>query len=307
MEIVGDKLAFFRRHADDYDTLVVGSSLIHRQVSPRAYDAELAARGLQARSFNFGVLGMMPPESYFLLEEILATRPPNLRYVYLELTGLQAQVKREHARRFDYWHSLRYTADVLRAIAANDWNLRAKLDQAGRHLEAMARNLLHVGQGRALLESITREVDPAALGPDGDGWLSTEDDRTNRMELRRRELEDFDEGALEGRVRALRGSGSAGRQEGEVGLELLARAVARVRAAGATPILLVPPRLERLGALLESVRSRLDVEVWAFNDPDRYPELYLPEHRFDTEHLNKPGAALFSRALAARFAEQPRR
>lgn len=301
--IAGDKLAWFRAHKDDYDTLFVGSSLIHRQVSPREYDAELAARGLSSRTFNFGVLGMMPPESYFLLEKVLSTRPANLRWVYLELSGFQAQVKREHTRRFDYWHTPRYTFDVLRAVAGSDWGRRARIDQAGRHVEAMLRNLLHVGQGRALLESVGREFDPAVLGPDGDGWLSTEDDKTSRMELRRTELEDFDEEGLEGRVNALRGSGSAGRHESEVGLEILARTLARVRAAGATPILLIPPRLERLSALLESVRVKLDVEVWTFNDPDRYPELYLPEHRFDTQHLNKQGAAVFSRALAARFAE----
>lgn len=303
VEGVGAKLAHFRSEGARYDTLFLGSSLVHRQVSPAAFDAALAARGLATRSFNLGVLGMVPPESFFLLDQVLAARGPGLRTVFLELAPLQMRVKRVHTRRFDYWHTPRYTLDVLRAIADTDWPWRVKVSQGGKHLETLLRKLLYVGRGRALLASLGgAQPDPSPLGPDGDGWLSGEDDTTNRMELRAGQLGAVDEEVLAERVAALQG-GAAGRQQGEVGMELLARALARVRAAGATPILFAPPRLEGRAALLALIRAELDVEVLVFNDPQRYPEFYAAENRFDMGHLNREGSLLFSRALAARFAE----
>ncbi|HEX6885258.1 MAG TPA: hypothetical protein VF530_17930 [Planctomycetota bacterium] len=302
--VVGAKLAHFRRHVARYDTLFLGSSLVHRQVSPAVYDAELAARGLPSSSFNFGILGMVPPESYYLLERILDERPPNLRTVFLELSSLQLRVKREHTRRFDYWHSPRTTLDVVRGIRSAGWDRTVQAHQVRGHLEAALRKVFHCGQGPALLRTLFGPDDPAALGPDGDGWLSTEDDTSNRIELRR-ELGELEEEELGVRLGALRAGGGAGaaRREGEVGLELLARAIARVRAAGATPILLVPPRHQVKSSLAAHVRAHLDVEILEFDDPARYPELYAPELRFDLNHLNRDGAALFSRLLAQRHAE----
>jgi hypothetical protein len=42
-----------------------------------------------------------------------------------------------------------------------------------------------------------------------------------------------------------------------------------------------------------------------FSDPARYPELYDPRHRYDSDHLNLAGAEMFSRLLAARIASLP--
>src|SRR5688572_10396349 len=111
--VVGEKLDHFARKAEDYDTIFVGSSTIYRGVSPAVYDAELARRGIAARSFNFGVLGMVPPESYYLLERILAVPSARIRTVYFELALFQRRAKREHTRRFDYWHGPGPTLDTL--------------------------------------------------------------------------------------------------------------------------------------------------------------------------------------------------
>lgn len=309
VDVVGEKLEHLRRHAEVYDTLFVGSSTLYRGVSPAVYDAELAARGIAARSFNFGVLGMVPPETYYLLERILALRPPRLATVYLELAFFQKRVKRTHSRRFDYWHTPAQTANVLRAIARSEWPWEWKVSQSARHLESLARRTFHVGQGRALGQALLApfgalEFDAELLGPHQDGWLSTEDDASNRMKLRRGEVAGAADDFLADEVARLRADDTPGRRESVVGLRALAEAVARVRASGATPILLVPPCLDRRSGLIEFARGRLGVEVLAFNDPDRYPELYSPDNRFDHGHVNKEGAAAFSRALAARFAER---
>jgi hypothetical protein len=46
-----------------------------------------------------------------------------------------------------------------------------------------------------------------------------------------------------------------------------------------------------------------DLELWAFCDPERYPELYAVDHRYDDDHLDRDGARLLTRLLAQRFAD----
>jgi hypothetical protein len=305
--LVGDKLAHFRRHADDYDTVFVGSSLVYWQVSPGAYDGELRARGLSARSFNLGVSGMAPPESYYVVERVLAAEPERLRYVYLELNSYRLQARRSGSTRFTHWHTPAHTVDVLRAITRRDSSWRWKATQSVQHVEAWLERAFLMGQGRALAASVGLgwlgpTPDPAVLGPDGDGWLSAddqEDGRAGPSGLLGPDRLEFEE-----QVESLRGSAGRERSESEVELESLLAILERIRAAGATPILLASPRLEARGALVARVRARTDVEVMDFHDPGRNPELFEAETRADLRHLNREGSLRYSRAIAARFAER---
>ena len=47
-----------------------------------------------------------------------------------------------------------------------------------------------------------------------------------------------------------------------------------------------------------------DAAVSNFSDPEKYPLLYEEKVRLDTDHLNTPGAVIFTRLVAERFAEQ---
>jgi hypothetical protein len=76
--------------------------------------------------------------------------------------------------------------------------------------------------------------------------------------------------------------------------------VEEVKAAGIEPILIIPPSgdpRENFSGLPEGV------QVWRYNHPSRYPELYEASRRYDDTHLNHEGAILFTDLLAARFAE----
>ena len=41
----------------------------------------------------------------------------------------------------------------------------------------------------------------------------------------------------------------------------------------------------------------------AFNDPDRYPDLFLPERHVDHAHLDERGARMYSRLVARELAQ----
>ena len=75
MEEVSEKLAYFTRHKDEFDTLFIGSSRIYHGIAPQVFDATLKARGIATTSLNLGIDGMSMPESSCFLEKILEQNP----------------------------------------------------------------------------------------------------------------------------------------------------------------------------------------------------------------------------------------
>ena len=83
----------------------------------------------------------------------------------------------------------------------------------------------------------------------------------------------------------------------------LRRQYAAARAAGAELLVVVPPSHEP-SPLPRRLAEQGEIAVLLdFNDPDRYPELFRDDRRFDVMHLNRPGAVAFSRLLAQAFRE----
>jgi len=312
IRIVGPKLAHIRSHPNDYDLIFFGSSYVHREFAPAVFDATLAERGYAMRSFNFGIPGMDPPETYFLAEATLDRAEPRLKAVLIELDYYRTGVRERnlHTRRNEYWHDAAFTTQALRATMTDSTPLGFRVKTAGRHVDAFVRNLLHAGRGKAYLLDAAGDLPDqsnwrAGLGPSGDGFTALDDRTTTRAELRGELFADFEADAFGERVESLK-SGVA--REGDTrrltaaAIEALESIVRRVRSAGARPILVVPPCLDARAELIEYAREHVDADVVAFNDPVRFPALYDPSNRFDTGHLNHAGAIVFSRLLAEALA-----
>ncbi len=84
---VTPKLDYLKAHLGEYDTVFIGSSRIYHGVSPRAFDAVMAAAGRPARAFNLAIDGMMPPESLHMARTLLAMRPPRLSRLFIEVSS----------------------------------------------------------------------------------------------------------------------------------------------------------------------------------------------------------------------------
>jgi hypothetical protein len=85
--------------------------------------------------------------------------------------------------------------------------------------------------------------------------------------------------------------------------QALVEACEQVRAVGATPVLLVNPVVALDQLPLPGPDHPTHPIVVAFDDPDRFPELYDPANRYDRQHLNLAGARLLSRRLAEAVAD----
>jgi hypothetical protein len=313
LEVVGPKLEHFRRHKDEYTVLFFGSSYFHREISPAVFDRVSRERRSVTRSFNFGIPGMDPPETYFLVERALAERPASLAWVVIELDHFRTGVRPRnlHTRRFEYWHDPERTIEVARAVLARDASYGTKAKELANHTEAFGRRLLNVGWGRYYLDALletkpSQEESRVALGPNRDGFLALDEETANVYGVRSEffaaiEIDRFEEKRAE-LVRALE-SGSPGEERAyEFEERALHKVLTLVRRAGARPVLVVPPCLEPRTALIELARGRIDADLLIFNNPTTFARLYDPDLRFDMGHLNGRGAAEFTRILAEHVA-----
>src|ERR1051326_3510557 len=102
---VAAELRYLRKHRDRFDTIFVGSSLTHRDISPAVFDRVTRERGHPTRSFNFGVDGMLLPESSFVLERLLESRPLHLKWVFIEFDEIEPRpfAGAQGSRHIIYW------------------------------------------------------------------------------------------------------------------------------------------------------------------------------------------------------------
>ena len=98
-----------------FDTLIVGTSRLYYSVSPELFDQVTRENGLSTRTFNFGIDGMHPPENFYVLEQILKTKPRKLKWVVLEMADIQTKWDNIlDTQRVVYWHDWPRTALALK-------------------------------------------------------------------------------------------------------------------------------------------------------------------------------------------------
>src|SRR4051794_37782700 len=164
---VATKLKYFSEHKNEFDTLFVGTSHFYYGVSPVIFDQTTRAAGLPTHSFNFGVDGMHPPENFYVLEQILKTRPRNLKWVVFELGDVQTKWDNIFGtERAVYWHDWPRTALTLKKAldprgSANRLIKTTRLWLARRDLIAnlilFGKQFSNVGRAADLLPSAERE------------------------------------------------------------------------------------------------------------------------------------------------------
>lgn len=303
---VAAKLEFFRQHKDEFDTLIVGTSRLYYSVAPEILDRTTSEQGLPTNTFNFGIDAMHPPESFYVLEKILETKPRKLKWVLLEMGDIQTRWDASllGTQRGVYWHDWRRTALTLKKAldprGGAPWYIRAtRLWLARRdfasNLVLFGRQFANIGRAADFVPGAARErmVDAALeLGPRRDGHRRAGE----AMSAERAAI--FQQKLAEELARAhsknLDPTSEAGYRE----------AAATIRKYGARPIFVATPVTSQ--SWLRFARSPSPGPVLTFNDFKKYPSLYDTKVRIDDGHLTDAGAQEFTRLLAEEFVRQMR-
>ncbi len=306
-EGVAEKLTFFAKHKDEFDTLFLGSSRFYYAISPQDFDQITRENGLPTRAFNFGIDGMNPPETFYVLDQILKTEPRRLKWLFVEVDNIETKshLKILGTHRLLYWHDWRRTALTLRKALNprpdTKWYQRLnRLWTARRdlvlHLGLFEKQFTNVGRAVEFFSSGSESRDLKSeflLGPKGNGY------RGAGAAMSPERAEHF--------RRKLAGEISASRSEF---IDPYAESAYRdcassVRALGAEPIFVVAPSIFQ--SPLRFRESPPPAPMLVFNDARTYPQLYDTKVRVDDQHLTNEGAAEFTRLLALEFVRHARR
>jgi hypothetical protein len=299
---VAAKLKYFSEHKDEFDTVIVGTSQLYYSVSPRIFDATTRQNGMPTRTFNFGIDGMHPPENFFALDQILKTRPKNLKWVLLELDEVRARwFPILGTQRAVYWHDWPRTRLTLKKAfnprGNANWFIQltrlwvARRDLAS-NLALFGKQFANVGRVADLLPAAEQERFADAtleLGPDGDGYRLAGDAMSAERATSYQQW--LAQEISQARPKPLDPATEQGFRQ----------AAARIRAAGAKPIFVVTPTIFQSPAQFSHTPP---APLMAFNDAGKFPEFYDPQARVDESHLTRPAAEKFTAVLAGEFVRQ---
>lgn len=260
----------------DIDLVFAGSSRTHFQFDPSAFNAEAERYGIPVEGFNMGLAGAEGHEIDYILEKFVLPIP-SLKYVFVEIPKFEYQTLDVHERTFRkiYWHDMRRTVDSVRT------SLREPSQFGVRWIEAR-KHLLHF-----CLRFCGRWVvgHEQVAAPNTDGY----------MEWERQENEDE---SVE-LNRAARGRTYSKRYD--LLEEVVRRQVERFRSRGVKIYYVFPPGTPVYPILLEMERRGEIPGVFALNDPQVYPELFVSVAKGG--YLTRSEARLYSEALARKFTE----
>jgi len=297
---ISPKMRFFADHKDEFDTIFVGSSRIYSGVSPWIFDEIMAGAGRASHTFNFGVNSMYPPESFYVLDQILSMKPQKLKRVFVELDDLQgASFSDERTSpRVLYWHDWKRTRLVLRKtlkLDANDgWKQKLRTFRRGRHTialhaELFAKNFSNFGRASDLAESFvgSNEIELDELGPKQDGYFP------QTAQIAGEKLADYEKELAHEQANHL-----ANVAVDDYSAQAYSRFAHQIRSAGATPIFIVTPIYPQMPSKFPGPSPGL---LLSYNNPTLYPGFYRAEARTSEGHLNSIGAEEFTRLLVDDF------
>ena len=300
---VAAKLNFFSEHKDEFDTLFVGTSSIYYSVSPEIFDRTTRESGLPTRAFNFGIDAMHPPENFYVLEQILKTKPHNLKWVFLQTADVETKLHQVlDTERAVYWHDWPRTALALRKAldprGDAKWYIKiSRLWKARRdliaHLKLFAQRFANVGRATEILSPTTKDHKlEAELGPRRDGYrLAGEAMPADKAASFQRRL---GQELAEARPKPL----------DPYAEEAYRDSAQRIRALGAAPFFVVPTLIFQSPVTFRHAPP--PGPLLSFNDAAKYPMLFDPKVRIDDSHLTIEGAEEFTRLLAQEFVQRAR-
>jgi hypothetical protein len=291
------------------DVLFVGSSRVFHGVSPQVFDRTLHTAGRPWHSFNAGVDGMNCAEGFALTRRLLAMHPPRLKYIIFEFQsdpGAEKPMRDDLVRERDvYWRDWdsvlagfqKFALGVSSPLPSGlgDKFSLGRLTYFGPLLSAdfrlWVRNVTHVGRGF----SIARQIfgGPPAPGNEltrprqWDGFFPMSRPMTGKI------LSDYRNSLQDLRDHPVK------RLPDLVMRSQLSRFAHHLAARNIEVVFLLPPSV--VGNPGDEIDAPPDTLVLAYDNLERYPQLYAEENRMDKWHLNAQGADLFSQQLARDF------
>ena len=317
------KQFFFNKKKNNFNTVILGSSFLFRGLDPNVLDANMDSI-YQIRSFNFANNLHLAPQTYFLLEELLETKSPHLKYALIELSDVYSiENKYMHTNRIKQLYDYPYFMFCLGSVLHSDYSLLEKVQRLFNHfitflertfcielfsgMKDARKDMLGLTIYKDVYAQETKEALMFAIGSSYNGFLGDSltyipeiFDQQNRSSFladtlplyfkRETSLDIYDQMMLHGK-------------SNEYHMDKIKELIARAEQAGVYVIFLLTPRHsdESYRAAVPIYRDLPAKNRIELSDSYHYPEFYMAKYSFDYVHLNEAGAEIFSKELAIKF------
>ncbi|MCU0862370.1 MAG: hypothetical protein MUC36_01140 [Planctomycetes bacterium] len=301
------KLGYAQQTLDQWDTLFVGSSRVHRGIDPAEFDRRAAELGVATSSYNLGLAGVRPIDFVQVIAWLCQQPKLRAKRCIIEIHG-HDQVRAQANRMSDTIIEVHPPSLLpLRVEAAfcYPYTNRKRLELLGNIGAHTLVNGLRVGQGTRLLDDLLR-TDP--FGPPSPGYQGFDDVKSELQQPeRRRNNEEWlgnpakAQGYLDWKVKVPLPPPLVG----GLSTAVIREQARLLREVGIRPIFVVMPvwsqSLQGRDALPELAKE-LDIVV--LDRPDEFPDLFRHEDYFDSDHLTAAGAQRFSKFFAETLIER---
>ena len=316
-----NKMHAFEAHADEYDLVFIGASRTMRGIDPALFDAALAEEGIEIRSFNFGAGGMHTFEQDFLLDHVLERRPERLRWILFEGGPVGMTLADDHvygdlpnlySARGVQWHTATETWRILRALGPLPLPLGRKLEIAATHVGIFLRNATSFSKGRDVAEDLfeTTAERGARLARvdevyERQGHQGLEE-RTGLPYGREKALLLEDPSGFRAEMARIPVQSRTPIRRDELRVDVHVEQLERARAAGVELVHMTLPGVLGSPEPLQLFEAGVLPTLLHMNHPERFPELFELEYRYDKGHMNRRGVERLTHLLALEFARQLR-
>lgn len=305
LTVLSDKLEYWRANAAEYDTVFIGTSRTFYHIDPVTVAASAADAGCpDVRAFNFGVFGLTGAELDFVVDEVLSAPGADLRMVVLEdaLPQPSAMVDATNTRA-RWFHGPAYWGGALDNITSYPESLPKRIFRTGIFVYGAGFDLSGAGLGAALMFPPAHPYTEAPMDLSLLGYEPLGSILTDNIVARRKDFLNNPDGF----TKALTHYGAPSNEAVEARAAYIAQRLKAIEARGVDAAFYVSPdlveldRTPRVGEAVQALDPSLD--VFNYNRPDRYTDIFEREMWHDFSHLLPQGAERLSAYVGADICE----
>lgn len=302
------------KNASQYNTVLFGSSRVHRQINSMLFDSINSIAGDTTTSINFGNDAMTMPEVYFQFENVL--RIPNLkpRYIIVELCDVDTFASVNlHTTRKKYYYSAGVWWNSVSMLCCSDYSLSRQLSGCFSHCINFMETLLKYNFLSEMAKFSQNEK--TATYPCNPFYSPLDNDDTAQIffsgkmcvnphiaflkhpqqleELKKKSELLFEKYA----------SDESKSTPNKFYLDLVERMLKKGREKSIKIIFFLPPKLEEIHyknvlPVFNAIPTENKIDL---ANPAKHEKFYKLEYAFDLGHVNKNGATLLTEKLSEEF------
>lgn len=305
------KRLFVEKKSEDFNTLFIGSSKTGQNIIPSVFDEEVKnLSGLEIKSFNFGSGSIVPPESYYLYENLIKDNKLKLKYVFFELSNISTVSKKViHTTKGKYWYTPKYYFFSIISLLSSQHSIMNKLAGLKNHTLCYAEQIFNIQFVHDLIEykklNSSKLPSYPFLGYTAPLQSENKERLAGAIKLQNEFFEDTTILTKSAQISLRQNfdSDKVKRYNTEH-YKKICKIIELSEKHGIKIFFVLHPvigkRYKQVLPVFKMIDAKYRIEL---SDAGKYPEFYIAKNSFDGKHLNNNGAKIFTKLLAQKFIE----